>query len=60
MGIGTEIIFVEGGSRDETLDEIKRVVKLYNKKRTISFCVQSGNGKANAVREVLRVRPVIF
>ena len=50
-GIGTEIIFVEGGSRDETLDEIKRVVKLYNKKRTISFCVQSGTGKANAVRE---------
>jgi len=43
MGNGTEIIFVEGGSRDETLDEIRRVVKMYNKKRAIS--------KANAVRE---------
>lgn len=51
MGSNTEIIFVEGGSQDGTLDEIKRVVKKYNKKRALSFCVQSGTGKANAVRE---------
>ncbi len=51
MGNKTEIIFVEGGSNDGTLDEIKRVVKTYKKKRAISFCVQSGTGKANAVRE---------
>jgi SAM-dependent methyltransferase len=51
MGRKTEIIFVEGGSKDGTLDEIKRVVKAYKKKRTISFCIQSGTGKANAVRE---------
>ena len=51
MGRKTEIIFVEGGSHDGTLDEIKRVVKLYKKKHTLRFCVQTGNGKANAVRE---------
>lgn len=51
MGNKTEIIFVEGGSNDGTLDEIKRVVKAYKKKRAISFCVQSSTGKANAVRE---------
>jgi SAM-dependent methyltransferase len=51
MGNKTEIIFVEGGSNDGTLDEIKRVVKTYKKKRAMSFCVQSGTGKANAVRE---------
>jgi ubiquinone/menaquinone biosynthesis C-methylase UbiE len=51
MGRKTEIIFVEGGSKDGTLDEIKRVIKANKKKSIISFCVQSGTGKANAVRE---------
>ena len=51
MGSKIEIIFVEGGSSDGTLDEIKRVVKAYKKKRSISFYVQNGIGKANAVRE---------
>ena len=51
MGSKTEIIFVEGGSNDGTLDEIKRVIKAYKKKRVISFYVQNGTGKANAVRE---------
>lgn len=51
MGSKTEIIFVEGGSNDGTLDEIKRIANAYKKKRSISFCVQSGTGKANAVRE---------
>jgi SAM-dependent methyltransferase len=51
MGRKTEIIFVEGGSNDGTLDEIRRVAKAYKKKRFISTCVQSGTGKANAVRE---------
>ena len=27
-----EIIFVEGGSKDETLEEIRRVIKLYSRK----------------------------
>jgi SAM-dependent methyltransferase len=51
MGSNTEIIFVEGGSKDGTLDEIKRVVELYGKQHTLSYCRQSGTGKANAVRE---------
>ena len=51
MGRKTEIIFVEGGSNDGTLDEIKRVVTVYKKKRTIRYSVQSGTGKANAVRD---------
>ncbi|RPI04084.1 MAG: glycosyltransferase [Ignavibacteriae bacterium] len=51
MGKKIEIIFVEGGSNDGTLDEIKRVAKAYKKKRAIRHCVQSGTGKANAVRE---------
>jgi ubiquinone/menaquinone biosynthesis C-methylase UbiE len=51
MGSRTEIIFVEGGSNDGTLDEIKRVTQAYKKKRPLSFYVQNGTGKANAVRE---------
>jgi len=50
MGAGTEIIFVEGGSQDGTLDEIKRVIKKYPEK-DISFFVQDGKGKSNAVRK---------
>ncbi len=50
MGKGTEIIFVEGHSNDGTLDEIKRAVKKYRRSRRISWFVQSGIGKANAVR----------
>jgi ubiquinone/menaquinone biosynthesis C-methylase UbiE len=51
MGSKTEIIFVEGGSKDGTLDEVKRVVETYGKKNVLSYYVQSGIGKANAVRE---------
>jgi glycosyltransferase involved in cell wall biosynthesis len=51
MGRRTEIIFVEGSSNDGTLDEIKRVANVYKKKRNIKYCVQSGTGKANAVRD---------
>ena len=51
MGTKTEIIFIEGGSNDGTLDEIKRVATVYKKKRAVRFYVQSGTGKANAVRE---------
>ncbi len=50
MGRSTEIIFVEGGSNDGTLDEIKRVAERYGGQRPISYCVQDGTGKANAVR----------
>jgi ubiquinone/menaquinone biosynthesis C-methylase UbiE len=50
MGSKTEIIFVEGGSKDGTLEEVKRVIELYDKKRLLSYYVQDGVGKANAVR----------
>lgn len=49
MGAKTEIIFVEGHSKDDTIGEIKRVVAAYPDK-TISWCVQTGKGKGDAVR----------
>jgi SAM-dependent methyltransferase len=51
MGIHTEIIFVEGHSTDDTLEEIKRVSKAYKNKRDIKFTVQDGKGKGDAVRK---------
>jgi len=50
MGIDTEIVFVEGGSNDGTLEQIKWVTKQYPEKN-ISFFAQSGTGKGNAMRE---------
>ncbi|HEY6951657.1 MAG TPA: bifunctional class I SAM-dependent methyltransferase/glycosyltransferase family 2 protein [Bacteroidota bacterium] len=55
MGKSTEIIFVEGHSKDGTLDEIKRVVKKYGTKRDVRYAVQSGVGKGDAVREGFRM-----
>jgi hypothetical protein len=49
MGKKTEIIFVEGHSRDNTLEEIKRVCAAYPEKN-ISYYVQKGKGKGDAVR----------
>jgi SAM-dependent methyltransferase len=51
MGKSTELIFVEGHSVDKTLEEIKRIVKTYGRKRQLKFAVQKGKGKADAVRE---------
>jgi len=45
-----EIIFVEGGSKDKTLEEIQRVLKLYSKK-DIKVLTQDGKGKGDAVRK---------
>lgn len=50
MGAETEIIFVEGHSGDNTLQEIERVAAAHPDKK-ISWCVQSGKGKGDAVRE---------
>lgn len=50
MGAGTEIIFIEGGSRDNTWDEIERVRARYPARR-IQALRQKGRGKGNAVRE---------
>jgi len=50
MGKKTEIIFVEGGSQDGTLEEIKRVAQKYPEKN-IRFFTQKGKGKGDAVRK---------
>ena len=49
MGNKTEIIFVEGGSSDGTLEEIQRVAKSFPEKN-IRWFVQPGKGKGDAVR----------
>ncbi len=49
LGKKTEIIFIEGHSKDETYKEIVRVAKKY--KRTIRYAKQEGIGKADAVRK---------
>jgi len=51
MGKHTEIIFVEGNSTDDTLDEIKRVCEAYKDIRDLSYYVQQGKGKGDAVRK---------
>ncbi|MGA8659916.1 MAG: glycosyltransferase [Chthoniobacterales bacterium] len=50
MGVWTEFIFVEGNSKDNTWDEIRRVKEAYPHKR-IKILQQTGKGKGNAVRE---------
>lgn len=51
MGKHTEIIFVEGGSTDGTLEEIQRVTQAYKEVRDISWHVQENKGKGDAVRK---------
>ncbi len=52
LGKSTEIIFVEGGSRDNTLQEIKKMIKKYESQREIKLIEQGeGLGKADAVRK---------
>lgn len=50
MGLGTEIIFIEGHSKDSTWDEIQRVAAKYPQ-RKIKVLKQSTKGKGGAVRE---------
>ncbi len=49
LGTRTELIFIEGHSKDNTLDEIKRVAQRY-KEMGIRYAVQKGEGKGDAVR----------
>ena len=49
MGAGTELIFVEGNSTDNTWEEIQRVAKAYPNRR-IKIMQQPGKGKGDAVR----------
>lgn len=54
LGKKTEIIFVEGHSKDNTLEEIKRVIAVYKNKKDILLVEQKkGIGKADAVRKGL-------
>jgi SAM-dependent methyltransferase len=50
MGLGTEIIFIEGHSKDNTWDEIQRVAAKHPK-RKIKILKQQSKGKGGAVRE---------
>ena len=54
MGTGTEIIFVEGHSKDNTLEEIQRVAKKHPE-RKIKVLKQQSKGKGGAVREAFAV-----
>jgi SAM-dependent methyltransferase len=49
MGSGTEIIFVEGHSRDDTYEAIQRVMARYPHLR-VKLLRQQGTGKGDAVR----------
>lgn len=49
MGSGTEIVFVEGGSSDDTMEKIQKVAATTD--RPIRVLRQTGTGKGNAVRE---------
>ncbi len=50
MGAATELIFVEGHSKDGTLQELERLVAA-NPERNITYFVQDGIGKGDAVRK---------
>ena len=49
MGAGTELIFVEGHSRDDTWEQIQRVQRAHPE-RQIKIMQQTGKGKGDAVR----------
>ena len=51
MGKHTELIFVEGHSTDNTLNEIKRVCHQYASEHDIKYAVQDGKGKFDAVKK---------
>lgn len=49
MGAGTELIFVEGGSSDNTFEKINSEMKNYPDKKASAY-QQTGRGKGDAVR----------
>ncbi len=50
MGSWTEIVFVEGGSTDNTWDEIQRLIASYRGPLRLRAFQQTGKGKGDAVR----------
>lgn len=55
FGGHTEIIYVEGHSKDNTWEEIQRVKELEGKNWDIVAIQQTGKGKGNAVREAFEI-----
>jgi len=51
MGVRTELVFVEGGSTDDTWETIQREVAAYRGPLEVVCCRQPGQGKGDAVRE---------
>lgn len=51
LGAFTEVIFVEGNSRDNTYAEIERVAGEMGGSRRIKYARQDGRGKGDAVRK---------
>jgi len=51
LGSFTELIFVEGGSKDNTLEVIKKEVANYAGDKSLKWMVQDGKGKGDAVRK---------
>jgi len=49
MGAGTEIVFIEGHSRDDTYAEIERAMARHPERRCV-LLKQTGKGKSDAVR----------
>ncbi len=49
MGGGTELIFVEGGSTDNTFETIQKEIEKHPEKQVSSY-QQTGKGKGDAVR----------
>ncbi len=55
LGSHTEVIFIEGHSKDNTWDEIQRVMKEESIHWDIVAIQQTGKGKGNAVREAFEI-----
>lgn len=55
LGSHTEIIFIEGHSKDDTWQEIQRVAREESKDWDIVTLQQTGKGKGNAVREAFDI-----
>lgn len=51
LGAFTEIIFIEGHSKDDTWKEIQRVAIKYSAEKRIRIAQQDGKGKGDAVRK---------
>ena len=51
MGPQDELIFIEGGSKDNTWQVIRSLAKKYSNKKNIRYAQQSGRGKGDAVRK---------